>query len=215
MCVCVIIIKIAVFVSMRFKTKNFKKIKKILKINVTFLGSHAFYIQEGQNVILSRDTRNDLAAVYDRHADMLYRLALSHTQSKEDAEDAVQDVFTKYITVSARFSDAEQERAFLIRATVNRCHDLMRRRKIREHDSLDDITEIPSEETEGAREIMKKLASLPEKYKTAIVLHYLEGFSVEEVSRTLGISLSAAKMRLSRGRELLKNLITDEEKSDV
>ena len=182
---------------------------------MTFWGSHAFYIQEGQNVILSRNNGNALADAYDKYADMLYRLALSHTQSKEDAEDAVQDVFTKYITVSARFSDEGQEKAFLIRATVNRCHDLTRRKKIREHDSLDDITDLPQEENERVSELMKTLASLPEKYKTAIVLHYLEDFSVEEVSRALGISVSATKMRLSRGRELLKNLITDEEKSDV
>jgi RNA polymerase sigma-70 factor (ECF subfamily) len=164
-------------------------------------------------VILSRDRRNDLAAAYDRYADMLFRIALSHTQSKEDAEDAVQDVFTKYITVCAKFSDDTQEKAFLIRATVNRCRDLVRRKKIREHDSLDDITEIPSEEKDT--EIIRTLNLLPEKYKTAIVLHYLEGFSVEEVARILSISLSGAKMRLSRGRELLKNLIVDEEKSDV
>ncbi len=174
-----------------------------------------FTYRRDKNVILSRENRNDLAAVYDRYADMLYRLALSHTQSKEDAEDAVQDVFTKYITVQTRFSDDEQERAFLIRATVNRCHDLTRRKKIREHESLDDITEISYEENGEAREVLKTLATLPEKYKTAIILHYLEGFSVEEVSRTLGISLSGVKMRLSRGRELLKNLLTDEEKSDV
>ena len=164
-------------------------------------------------MILSRDRRNDLAAAYDRYADMLFRIALSHTQSKEDAEDAVQDVFTKYITVCTKFSDDAQEKAFLIRATVNRCHDLIRRKKIREHDSLDDITEIPSEEKDT--EIIRTLNLLPEKYKTAIVLHYLEGFSVEEVARILSISLSGAKMRLSRGRELLKNLIVDEEKSDV
>ena len=165
-------------------------------------------------MILSRDKRNDLAAAYDKYADMLYRVALSHLQNKEDAEDAVQDVFTKYITVCSKFSEDAQEKAFLIRATVNRCHDLVRRKKIREHDSLDDITEIPAE-NEGTGEMMKSLNMLPEKYKTAIILHYLEGFSVEEVAKILSISLSGAKMRLSRGRELLKNLIVDEEKSDV
>ncbi len=164
-------------------------------------------------MILSRDRRNDLAAAYDKYADMLYRIALSHTQNKEDAEDAVQDVFTKYITVCAKFSDDAQEKAFLIRATVNRCHDLVRRKKIREHDSLDDVTEIAAEE--GAGEVLKSLSQIPEKYRTAIVLHYLEGFSVEEVAKILSISISGAKMRLSRGRELLKNLIVDEEKSDV
>ncbi len=165
-------------------------------------------------MILSRDSRAALAEVYDKYADMLYRLALSHTQSREDAEDAVQDVFTKYIATSPRFRDSEHERAWLVRVTVNRCHDLVRRSKLRTHDSLDDITDLPSEETPAAG-VLKTLAELPEKYRTAIALHYLEGFSVEEISKMLGISLSAAKMRLSRGRELLKNILTDEEKNDV
>ena len=166
-------------------------------------------------MILSQDSRTTFAAVYDRYADMLYRLAFSHTQRREDAEDAVHDVFTKYITAAPRFADDDHERAWLVRATINRCHDLLRRGKIREHDSLDDISDLPSEENGEARELFKALAVLPEKYKTAIVLHYLEGFTVEEVSKMLGISLAAVKMRLSRGRDLLKNLLNDEEKSDV
>lgn len=166
-------------------------------------------------MVTSQDARTRLEIAYDKYADMLYRIALSHTQNREDAEDAVHDVFTKYISVSSRFADEEHERAFLIRATINRCHDLLRRNKIREHDSLDDILNLPFEENNERFELFKVLATLSEKYKTAIVLHYLEGFSVEEVSKMLKISLSATKMRLSRGRELLKNLITDEEKRNV
>ncbi len=165
-------------------------------------------------MILSRDNKKDLAAAYDRYADMLFRLALSHTQSREDAEDAVQDVFTKYIATSPKFSDPEHERAWLIRVTVNRCHDLVRRGKIRTHESLDDILEVPGEE-DTASGVLKTLRELPENYRAAITLHYLEGFSVEEISKMLGISLSGAKMRLSRGRELLKNMLTDEETNDV
>ncbi len=181
---------------------------------MTFCVFHSFYIQEGQNVILSRTGKVALAEAYDRYADMLFRLALSHTQSREDAEDAVQDVFTKYIATSPMFRDPEHERAWLVRTTINRCHDLVRRGKIRTHESLDDITDLPSEEN-PASGVLKTLSELPENYRTAITLHYLEGFSVEEVSKMLGISLSAAKMRLSRGRELLKNILTDEEKNNV
>ena len=166
-------------------------------------------------MILSQDPRTSLAIAYDKYADMLYRLSLSHTQSKEDAEDAVHDVFTKYITMCSRFSDEEHERAFLIRATINRCHDLSRRNKIRVHDSLEDIRDLPAKDNSQQQELLKTLAMLPDKYKTVIVLHYLEGFSVEEISRMLKISLSATKMRLSRGRELLKSIIIDQEKTDV
>lgn len=164
---------------------------------------------------LSQDIRTIFEITYDKYADMLYRIALSHTQSREDAEDAVHDVFIKYIMISSRFSDDEHERAFLIRATINRCHDILRRNKIREHDSLEDITNLLSEESKEPLELFSVLSMLSEKYRTVIILHYLEGFSVEEISKMLRLSPSATKMRLSRGRKLLKNLITDEEKRDV
>lgn len=161
-------------------------------------------------MILSRDSRTLLETAYDKYADMLYRLAFSHLRRREDAEDAVQDVFTKYMNTSPRFTDDEHERAWLVRVTVNRCHDMLRRGKVREHDSLDDISEIPDEE-ENSSGVLQAVFALPEKYKTAITLHYLEGFSVEEISSMLGISLSAVKMRLSRGREILKDLLDKEE----
>lgn len=162
-------------------------------------------------MILSRDSRTLLETAYDKYADMLYRLAFSHLRRREDAEDAVQDVFTKYMNTSPRFTDDEHERAWLVRVTVNRCHDMLRRGKVRERDSLDDISEIPDEESENTSGVLQAVFALPEKYKTAITLHYLEGFSVEEISSMLGISLSAVKMRLSRGREILKDLLDKEE----
>ncbi len=162
-------------------------------------------------MILSRDSRTLLETAYDKYADMLYRLAFSHLRRREDAEDAVQDVFTKYMNTSPRFTDDEHERAWLVRVTVNRCHDMLRRGKVREHDSLDDISEIPDKESENTSGVLQAVFALPEKYKTAITLHYLEGFSVEEISSMLGISLSAVKMRLSRGREILKDLLDKEE----
>ena len=55
------------------------------------------------------------------------------------------------------------------------------------------------------------LEKLPAKNKTVMILHYLEGFSVEEIAVMLRISVSAVKMRLSRGREQMRNEIEKEE----
>ena len=84
------------------------------------------------------DRRIDEA--YDNYADMLYRLALTYMQNPDDAQDAVQDVFLKYMTAAPFLRDDEHERAWLIRVTVNRCCDLLRRRKIRSYVSLDEIS---------------------------------------------------------------------------
>lgn len=153
-----------------------------------------------------------LEQAYETYADMLYRLALSHLKNPEDAEDTVQEVFVKYMHHFSIFSDEEHERAWLIRTTVNRCYDLLRYNSKRVHEDLDELSEaIAAEENEQHIEIFRILEKLPAKNKTVIVLHYLEGFSVEEIAHMLRISVSAVKMRLSRGREQMKDVIEREE----
>jgi len=150
-----------------------------------------------------------IAAAYDRHADMMYRLALSHLQNSEDAADAVQDVFVKFITSTPEFNTPEHEKAWFIRATVNRCYDMLRRRGVRDYVDLDEISEVlpdgdSLQEPEDKSEVMRLLAAIPEKNRAAVVLHYLEGYSVERTAKALGIGVSAVKMRLARAREALK-----------
>ncbi len=154
--------------------------------------------------------KNAFETAYTKYADMLYRIALSHTAVREDAEDVVHDVFIKYVQYvqdRADFSDEEYERAWLIRVTVNRCCDLLRRGNVRRYVPLDEIEEVPDDECNSFEEsgILSSVSVLPQKYKSVIVLHYLEGYSVEETAKILKLSISAVKMRLSRGREFLKS----------
>ncbi len=161
----------------------------------------------------SETGENRFEIAYNKYADILYRIALSHMSHREDAEDVVQDVFIKYVQSSIEFSDDEHEKAWLIRVTVNRCRDLLRRRTIRRYVTFDEIEEIAEEDgTEDESGVISLVSSLPDKYKSVMVLHYLEGYSVEKTASILGLSLSAAKMRLSRGREMLKIAMEDQEK---
>ena len=148
----------------------------------------------------------DISTAYDRYADQLYRLSLSYLQNREDAQDAVQDVFSRYLTSAPVFRDAGHERAWLFRVTVNRCCDLLRRRKIRAYIPLEEAEPIADSagDTEQTIDLMHTLSCIPEKYRAAVILHYLEGYSVQETADMLSISVSAAKMRLARGREALK-----------
>lgn len=154
-----------------------------------------------------------LSAVYDKYSDMLFRLALAQLGSNEDAMDAVHDVFLKFFETQPDFKDNEHERAWFIRSAVNRCHDIQRRKKIRSHPSLDEIGDVAAfnDDGETAKQLYRALAAIPEKYSSVITLHYLEGFSVEEIASTLRLTQSGVKMRLSRGREALKRYIETEE----
>lgn len=160
---------------------------------------------------LSDDGNNRFETAYTNYADTMYRIALSHMARKEDAEDVVHDVFIKYMQTSPSFADDDHERAWLIRVTVNRCRDLLRRRAIRRTVGFDEIEEPSAEEEpyEG-NGVIAMVSTLPEKYRSVMVLHYLEGVSVEQCASILGLSVSAVKMRLSRGREMLKKTIEKE-----
>ena len=150
-----------------------------------------------------------LEACYETYADMLYRIALSYLRNADDAEDAVHDTFVKYVHHLLRFRDEGHERAWLIRVTVNRCKDLIKRQV---HRPLEEAMEIAAPEAESS--VLSLLNALDENYRMAITLHHLEGFSVEETADILQISVSAVKMRLLRGRQMLKTII-EKENSDV
>ncbi len=149
-------------------------------------------------------------SVYDKYADMLYRLALSNSASKEDAEDAVQDAFTAYFTSTPRFDSPEHEKAWFIRVTLNKCRDILRKNSVRAYTELSEVGDLPALEKEEDPAI-SALHRLHEKYRTVIALHYLEGYSLEETASILNLSLSAVKMRLSRGRIKLREILEKEE----
>ena len=158
--------------------------------------------------------KQQLNDAYDKYADMLYHLSLSHMQNREDAEDVVQEVFCKYYSKPPTFTDEAHEKAWFLRVTINQCHDHLRHRNLRMYTPLHEIEEISAQtgvQDETALDVMHYLSFLPEKYRIVVILHYLEGFSVEEVAATLAIGKSAVKMRLSRARALLQDKIAKED----
>jgi RNA polymerase sigma-70 factor (ECF subfamily) len=143
---------------------------------------------------------------YQRNADALYRVALARLQNDADAQDAVQDVFVNFLSTAPVFESDDHERAWFLRATTNRCYDLMRRNQVRQALPLEEALGVAAQDDAGVTELMELLQLIPEIYKDTVILHCLEGHSLEETAKILDISLSAAKMRLSRGREALRAL---------
>ena len=144
--------------------------------------------------------------MFERYTNLLYRLCYSILLVREDAEDAVQDVFLKYYRKQPTFADEDHEKAWFIRVAVNHCKDILRRRKLREFIPLSEVEELLAEKEAEADDsgVLQALFELADRYRIVMILHYLEGYPVKEVARLCGISQSAVKMRLSRGREQLK-----------
>ncbi len=96
---------------------------------------------------------------------------------------------------------AEHEKRWLLRVTVNLCRDCLKGFWRKRAVALEE--DYPTAEPESFS-VADAVVRLPEKYKAPIHLHYYEGYSVDEISEILGLSRSAVKMRMKRGRDMLK-----------
>ncbi len=152
----------------------------------------------------------DAERALEEYGNSLYRLCSVMTGNREDAQDAVQDCFLRYITKAPDFKDSEHEKAWLIRVATNICHDILRSRRRSSFVSLDEIRNLGTSEDNA--QILGLLISLDEKYRVVMHLHYVEGYKTEEISSLLGISLSAVKKRLQRGRDALREIYEKEAK---
>lgn len=139
-------------------------------------------------------------ALVETYGNMLFRICLVQLGNEADAEDAVQDTFLRYIQRAPAFENAEHEKAWLIRVAINRSRDLLRLRHA--HVDLDSVQCYVQDEEGG--QVLAALLTLPEKFRTVLTLHYVEGYRVNEIADMIGKSASAVKMRLQKGRKLLE-----------
>ena len=149
-----------------------------------------------------------------RHGTAVYRLAWACMRNPHDADDVFQDVFLRYAEKAPPFRDDEHEKAWLIRVTINRCRDLQRAGTVRAYTPLEDLLQQPGQPDSGWQEgkpVLQAVLALPEKYRTVLVLHGLEGQPVDVIASELHITASAVKMRLKRGREMLQLALAKED----
>ena len=148
----------------------------------------------------------ELRRAMENHGATVYRLALSRMQNKPDAEDVYQDVFLRLLGQDAAGWEAERMKAWLIRTTLNRCADLHRLRIRRLVLPLEDVADMSGVSNETA-ELWAAVSRLPEKLRTAVHLHYAEGYATEEIAALLGVPPATVRTRLHRARLRLRELL--------
>lgn len=132
-------------------------------------------------------------------------------KSYADTEDIFQTVFLKYVLSSVEFENAEHEKAWFIRVTINACKDLLKSFFHRHVTSLDEILEKPAQMQEGHREVLKAVLSLPQKYREVVYLHYYEGYTAPEISRILGKKVNTIYTLLTRSKQMLREKLGGDE----
>lgn len=148
-------------------------------------------------------TADSIENKINTYSDTLFRLCLITLGNSHDAEDAVQETFIKYLQKAPEFKNTEHEKAWLITVATNKCKDILRFKSKHQQINIDDINEFSNDSHDSG--IIEALMTLPEKFKTVLILYYVEGYSTEEIARIIKRTKSAVKMRLQKGRSLLKD----------
>lgn len=151
-------------------------------------------------------SRNDhLTMLVNKYCDMVLRLALTNLGNLADAQDVCQEVYIKLFMYQRPFNDAEHEKAWIIRVTINTCKDVIRspwRKLFSSH------KEVPLPNThKESMQVVTFVLELPRKYRMVIHLYYYEGYKTSEISELLNLKESTVRTRLKRARGLLKEKI--------
>lgn len=167
------------------------------------------------------DAFSELIAAHERR---IYSIALRICGNPDDAMDAVQEALIRLFKSLRDFKGQSSFATWAYRVVTNACLDELRRRKSRNTVSLEAMIDIgaplpttnegPESEalrSERLSHIAHAMNKLPHDLKVAIVLRDVQGFSYDEIASMLDTNLGTVKSRISRGRDKLREYLSQAE----
>jgi len=159
------------------------------------------------------NNRERIEQIYQLYEQKMYRIAYSILGNSYDAEDAVQDAFLKLVRLVKKLDDPTSVRTkrFVIRTIQSTSIDRYRRNqkehKNRTNQEMDTTTiEIMSHEDllVDKQDLRTKLLTLPKEQRDMVVLHVINGMSMDEIAKEKQVSTAAVRKRYERGIRQLR-----------
>ncbi|MBD5153379.1 MAG: sigma-70 family RNA polymerase sigma factor [Oscillibacter sp.] len=155
-----------------------------------------------------RRASGEMEELIDRYQNMVYGLALAKTNSPADADDVFQEVFLACFQSGKIFRDEEHRKAWLLRTTINisrRYTASTWRRKTVPLSEREDAPVLFREPEENL--VWEAVQALDEAYRLPIYLFYFQELSTQEIAKALALRPGTVRMRLSRGRDMLREAL--------
>lgn len=167
--------------------------------------------------LINRAKLGDIDA-FTRIVEAYYQRCLRFAQAMlhdvDEAEDMVQETFVRLYRALPRYEERERFESWLFQILGNCCrtaNTASRRHSARAVDDDGVIDRIPSLDLPGREfdaewgdDVRRALADVPDYNREIFLLHYIEGFSYDELERMTGVKQSALKMRVKRASDLLR-----------
>ena len=153
--------------------------------------------------------RDGFCRVLHESRTSLYRLALSITRNSVDAQEAVAEAICRAYERYPQLREKDRLPQWLMKITANEARRLCQRRS--RTVPLEDLSAEPAapEQEMGDGALWQAVQSLPRDQREAVVLFYYEDLPTEEIAQVLGTTPGAVRVRLSRAREKLRNILKE------
>ena len=147
--------------------------------------------------------------LYCEHSRFIYRTAYRITGNSEDAEDAMQTLFVRLLRRELPPDFDRNPKAYLYRAAVNTALNIVRARKLRSPEAIqEEASDEPASSEEEAREVLRRaMTELSPKAAEILILRYVHGYSDAEIAKFLGTSRGTIAVSLFRSRSRLRKVI--------
>ena len=149
-------------------------------------------------------TETEVSNAIESYSDMVLRLCGVYLKNDADAEDIFQNVFLKYALRDRPFENAEHEKAWFIRVTVNACKDLLKSFFRTRTVPLTELPDYLSGLSPERLAVLEAVWALPGAYRDVIYLHYYEGYTAPEIAGILHRNPNTVYTHLARGKAMLR-----------
>jgi len=137
---------------------------------------------------------------------LMYRVSMSYLGHAEDAADAVQDTLIRAWEKRNFLSRPEQFKPWVMKILTNQCKDVLRKRRRRSFYPLEEDT-VSIAPPEPRPPVLEAVEALKPEWRIVMVLHYVDGFSVQEIAGALGLPAGTVKTRMRSARKRLKQTL--------
>lgn len=181
-----------------------------------------------ENMLIKKCKNNDVEAfesLISSHQKKVLNICYRYFPNYDDAVDLSQEIFIKIFKNISSFKGDSAVSTWIYRISVTTCIDELRRRKNKIHVSIDsseyedskpieiiDGNSNPDstyEKKELKAQIQRAIDNMPEDFRMPVILRDIQNFSYEEISKILCIPLGTVKSRIKRGREYIKQYLTN------
>jgi RNA polymerase sigma-70 factor (ECF subfamily) len=173
------------------------------------------------NKLISKCQKKELKAqkaLYELYSAKLFSLSLKYSKNYAEAQDNLQDAFIAIYENIHQFKHKGSFEGWMKRITINTALARYRNQKVFSLNYEELIVQPENDYTDhgiSLQTLLKFIQELPNRYRMVFNLYVLDGYSHKEIAKMMEISEGTSKSNLARGRQILKDKITNEMNSEI